>query len=149
MINVAVNDIDSHYEHVVAEGATITMPIEDAFYGYRRYEADDSKATTGTSRSRLRRSARGRSARVAADGVGLHDGVLEGGPVGGDEPQVTVMRPCVPGPGPSGSRTISTLPAALTPPDVVGCDPVDEVGAEVARERLAPEDATSTSGSGG
>ena len=41
MINVAVNGIDSHYEHAVAEGATITMPIEDAFYGYRRYEADD------------------------------------------------------------------------------------------------------------
>ena len=41
MINVSVNDIDSHYEHAVAEGATITMPIEDAFYGYRRYEADD------------------------------------------------------------------------------------------------------------
>jgi RNA polymerase sigma-70 factor (ECF subfamily) len=41
MINVAVNDIDSHYEHARAEGATITMPIEDAFYGYRRYEADD------------------------------------------------------------------------------------------------------------
>ena len=41
MINVAVNDIDSHYEHAVAEGATITMPLEDAFYGYRRYEADD------------------------------------------------------------------------------------------------------------
>jgi RNA polymerase sigma factor (sigma-70 family) len=40
-IQVAVNDIDSHYEHVVAEGASITMPIEDAFYGYRRYEADD------------------------------------------------------------------------------------------------------------
>lgn len=41
MINVAVHDIDSHYEHARAEGATITMPIEDAFYGYRRYEADD------------------------------------------------------------------------------------------------------------
>ena len=41
MINVAVNGINSHYEHAVAEGATITMPIEDAFYGYRRYEADD------------------------------------------------------------------------------------------------------------
>jgi uncharacterized glyoxalase superfamily protein PhnB len=41
MINVSVNDIDSHYEHAVAEGAAITMPIEDAFYGYRRYEADD------------------------------------------------------------------------------------------------------------
>ena len=41
MIKVAVNDIDSHYEHALAEGAAITMPIEDAFYGYRRYEADD------------------------------------------------------------------------------------------------------------
>jgi RNA polymerase sigma-70 factor (ECF subfamily) len=41
MINVSVNDIDSHYEHAVAEGARVTMPIEDAFYGYRRYEADD------------------------------------------------------------------------------------------------------------
>ena len=41
MIIVAVNDIDSHYEHALAEGATITMPIEDAFYGFRRYEADD------------------------------------------------------------------------------------------------------------
>ena len=41
MINVAVNDIDSHYEHAVSEGATITMPIQDAFYGFRRYEADD------------------------------------------------------------------------------------------------------------
>jgi len=41
MINVAVNGINSHYEHALAEGATITMPIEDAFYGYRRYEADD------------------------------------------------------------------------------------------------------------
>jgi RNA polymerase sigma-70 factor (ECF subfamily) len=40
-IQVSVNGIDAHYEHAVAEGATITMPIEDAFYGYRRYEADD------------------------------------------------------------------------------------------------------------
>lgn len=41
MIMVAVNDIDSHYEHAISEGAAITMPIEDAFYGFRRYEADD------------------------------------------------------------------------------------------------------------
>ena len=41
VIQVSVNDIDSHYEHAIAERATITMPIEDAFYGYRRYEADD------------------------------------------------------------------------------------------------------------
>ena len=38
---VYVNDIDSHYTHVVAQGATITMPVEDAFYGERRYEATD------------------------------------------------------------------------------------------------------------
>lgn len=41
MMMVAVHDIDAHYAHAVAQGADITMPIEDAFYGYRRYEADD------------------------------------------------------------------------------------------------------------
>jgi RNA polymerase sigma factor (sigma-70 family) len=41
MINVVVDDIDAHYQHAVAEVAAITMPIEDAFYGFRRYEADD------------------------------------------------------------------------------------------------------------
>ena len=41
MINVGVHDIDAHYAHAVAEGADITMPIEDAFYGSRRYEATD------------------------------------------------------------------------------------------------------------
>lgn len=38
---VYVHNIESHYEHAVAEGADITMPIEDAFYGERRYEATD------------------------------------------------------------------------------------------------------------
>jgi RNA polymerase sigma factor (sigma-70 family) len=41
MINVDVDDIDAHYERAVREGAEITMPIEDAFYGSRRYEASD------------------------------------------------------------------------------------------------------------
>ena len=41
MINVGVHDIDSHYAHALAEGADITMPLEDAFYGSRRYEATD------------------------------------------------------------------------------------------------------------
>lgn len=41
MINVGVHDIDAHYAHAVAEGADITMPIEDVFYGSRRYEATD------------------------------------------------------------------------------------------------------------
>jgi RNA polymerase sigma-70 factor (ECF subfamily) len=40
-IQVLVDDIDAHYAHATAAGATITMPIEDAFYGYRRYESDD------------------------------------------------------------------------------------------------------------
>jgi uncharacterized glyoxalase superfamily protein PhnB len=41
MINVSVDDVDAHYERAVAEGATIVMEINDAFYGYRRYEALD------------------------------------------------------------------------------------------------------------
>jgi PhnB protein len=36
-----VDDIDAHYGHAVRAGADITMPIEDAFYGERRYEATD------------------------------------------------------------------------------------------------------------
>lgn len=40
-LQVRVHDIDSHYEKAVAEGADITMPLEDAFYGERRYEASD------------------------------------------------------------------------------------------------------------
>lgn len=38
---VYVRDIDSHYAHAVAEGAEITMALQDAFYGERRYEATD------------------------------------------------------------------------------------------------------------
>jgi uncharacterized glyoxalase superfamily protein PhnB len=41
MINVRVDNIDEHYARAVAEGALITMSLEDAFYGFRRYEADD------------------------------------------------------------------------------------------------------------
>jgi uncharacterized glyoxalase superfamily protein PhnB len=41
MVNVFVEDVDAHYERAVAEGAEITMEINDAFYGYRRYEARD------------------------------------------------------------------------------------------------------------
>jgi uncharacterized glyoxalase superfamily protein PhnB len=41
MLNVYVHDIDAHYARAVAEGATITMPIDDAFFGERRYEATD------------------------------------------------------------------------------------------------------------
>lgn len=40
-LQVRVSDIDSHYKRAVDEGADITMPLEDAFYGERRYEASD------------------------------------------------------------------------------------------------------------
>ena len=38
---VYVHDIDAHYAHAVDQGAAITMSLEDAFYGERRYEATD------------------------------------------------------------------------------------------------------------
>ena len=41
MMNAYVQDIDAHYAHAVAEGASITMELQDAFYGERRYEATD------------------------------------------------------------------------------------------------------------
>jgi RNA polymerase sigma-70 factor (ECF subfamily) len=41
MINVDVDDIDAHYANAVAQDATITMELEDAYYGSRRYEATD------------------------------------------------------------------------------------------------------------
>jgi uncharacterized glyoxalase superfamily protein PhnB len=41
MINVRVNNMDEHYARAAGEGALITMSLEDAFYGFRRYEADD------------------------------------------------------------------------------------------------------------
>jgi len=40
-IMVYVHDVDAHYAHAVREGAIISMPIQDAFYGVRRYEATD------------------------------------------------------------------------------------------------------------
>lgn len=41
MLNVSVDNVDEHYERAKAAGATITMEINDAFYGERRYEALD------------------------------------------------------------------------------------------------------------
>jgi uncharacterized glyoxalase superfamily protein PhnB len=41
MMNVYVHDIDAHYAHAVAEGADVTMELNDAFFGERRYEATD------------------------------------------------------------------------------------------------------------
>jgi uncharacterized glyoxalase superfamily protein PhnB len=41
MLNVYVHDIDAHYAHARAQGADITMELDDAFFGERRYEATD------------------------------------------------------------------------------------------------------------
>ena len=41
MLNVSVDDVDAHFARAVAEGAVITMELNDAFYGERRYECDD------------------------------------------------------------------------------------------------------------
>jgi uncharacterized glyoxalase superfamily protein PhnB len=38
---VYVHDIDAHYAHAVSQGADVTMALNDAFYGERRYEATD------------------------------------------------------------------------------------------------------------
>jgi PhnB protein len=41
MVNVYVHDIDAHYRRAEAEGARIVMPLEEMFWGDRRYEAVD------------------------------------------------------------------------------------------------------------
>jgi PhnB protein len=41
MMNVYVHDVDAHYANAVAEGAEITMELDDAFFGERRYEVTD------------------------------------------------------------------------------------------------------------
>jgi RNA polymerase sigma-70 factor (ECF subfamily) len=41
MMMVYVHDIDAHCAHAVEQGATITVELQDAFYGERRYEATD------------------------------------------------------------------------------------------------------------
>ena len=41
MINVEVDDVDAHHERAAAEGAVITTPPQDMYYGARRYEATD------------------------------------------------------------------------------------------------------------
>jgi uncharacterized glyoxalase superfamily protein PhnB len=41
MVQVYVDDVDAHYERAKREGAQIVLEIEDAMYGYRRYECVD------------------------------------------------------------------------------------------------------------
>ena len=43
MVNVYVTDVEAHYHHAVAEGARIALPLEDMFWGDRRYEAFDAE----------------------------------------------------------------------------------------------------------
>ena len=41
LLTVRVHDIDSHYRRAESAGARIVMPLEDMFWGDRRYEALD------------------------------------------------------------------------------------------------------------
>jgi len=41
LVNVYVADIDTHYRRAESEGARIVTPLEDMFWGDRRYEALD------------------------------------------------------------------------------------------------------------
>jgi len=41
LVNAYVHDIDAHYRRASAEGARIVTPLEDMFWGDRRYEALD------------------------------------------------------------------------------------------------------------
>ncbi|MBM4383508.1 MAG: VOC family protein [Deltaproteobacteria bacterium] len=41
MVMVSVHDIDAHHGRAVAAGARVVMPLEDMFWGDRRYEALD------------------------------------------------------------------------------------------------------------
>jgi uncharacterized glyoxalase superfamily protein PhnB len=41
MLIVYVDDVDAHHDRAVAAGARIVMPLEDMFWGDRRYEAVD------------------------------------------------------------------------------------------------------------
>ena len=41
IFHVKVHDIDAQYARAVAQGADVTMELEDAFYGERRYECTD------------------------------------------------------------------------------------------------------------
>lgn len=41
MVNVYVRDIDAHYARAKSAGARIVMPLQDMFWGDRRYEALD------------------------------------------------------------------------------------------------------------
>jgi PhnB protein len=41
MVNAYVHDIDAHYRRAEAEGARVVTPLEDMFWGDRRYEALD------------------------------------------------------------------------------------------------------------
>jgi len=41
MLYVYVDDVDAHYQHAVAHGATVVMPLEDRPWGDRLYQVRD------------------------------------------------------------------------------------------------------------
>jgi uncharacterized glyoxalase superfamily protein PhnB len=41
MLDVAVPDVDEHYDHARAAGATIVIDLEDTPWGSRRYQVSD------------------------------------------------------------------------------------------------------------
>jgi len=41
MLNLHVDEIDTHYQRAATQGARIVTELEDTFWGYRRYEALD------------------------------------------------------------------------------------------------------------
>lgn len=71
IMNVSVHDIDRHYANAVAEGATVTMELEDAFYGYRRYEATDLEGNRWHFNESLE-NVRARGGRTQSDEEGAH-----------------------------------------------------------------------------
>lgn len=52
--NCLVDDVNSHFAHAKAAGATILEPLEDQFYGDRTYRAVDSEGNRWIFATRMR-----------------------------------------------------------------------------------------------
>lgn len=53
---LAVDDVEAHHAHAVAEGAEVTMPLTDQPYGSREYAVTDAEGnvwTVGTYRPKV------------------------------------------------------------------------------------------------
>lgn len=53
-VHVYVDDVDAHFEHTKAAGATVVSEPHEPGYGDRRYDAEDLEGTGGRSRSMSR-----------------------------------------------------------------------------------------------